>query len=146
MKTLGGILSEMSRLKRISSAGAFVIAIGLVTEAEASILLATPIVAIHQGGTSTLLCAVTNVGTKPATVSVSLIAPDGSTLAQAPNNVDGCPLAPATLGPGVTCTAAPQNFLTEYCAVTSSTSKLRAVMIVGDSTTLQITMEVPATR
>ena len=84
MKTLGGIPSEMSRLKRISSAGAFVIAIGLVTEAEASILLATPIVAIHQGGTQVLQCAVTNVGTKPATVSVSLIVPDGSTLAQAP--------------------------------------------------------------
>jgi len=101
---------------------------------------ATPIVAANTG--QTLECALTNVGTKPTNVTLELIDQTGATM---PTVFNTCSVG--VLQPRGSCVALPstQPPFAAYCAVTSSTTQVRASIAVFDSSGNTIVV-VPVTR
>src|SRR5262249_45409907 len=86
-------------------------------------------------------CWVTNLDTRPATISVKLTGEWGTDYT--PPVGSG---RPATLPPGQSCSSEP--VYPDYCyySVTSTTRKIRAAMLLFDGVTNQLDVEVPATR
>ena len=70
-------------------------------------------------------CVVTNVGTTPITVTVTLTNLFGTTITPSLDLCNGIPL-----GPGKTCQVLPATDTDAFCTVVSSSSKVRAAIIV----------------
>ena len=114
---------------------------GFMADAGAATVITTPIVGANNNQIPS--CFITNIGTKPATVSVQLVDVNGNGVS---TGMDLCPIPPATLGPSMTCEVEAGGTKAVYCAVTSSTSKIRAAMLIFNGTTLSLEVEVPATK
>jgi len=118
---------------------ALVAVLSVASASRAATVLTTPLVVYNNGQLSA--CWVTNTDTRPATISVKLISQFG--FDDTPPVGSGCP---ATLPPGQSCSSEPVYPDYCYCSVTSSTSKIRAAMLLFDGVTNQLDVEVPATR
>jgi len=118
---------------------ALVAVLSVASASRAATVLTTPLVVYNNGQISS--CWVTNLDTRPATISVKLIGQFGTDYT--PPVGSGCP---ATLPPGESCSSQPVYPDYCYCSVTSSTSKIRAAMLLFDEVTNQLDVEVPATR
>jgi hypothetical protein len=118
---------------------ALVAVLSVASASRAATVLTTPLVVYNNGQIAS--CWVTNLDTRPATISVKLISQFG--FDDTPPVGSGCP---ATLPPGQSCSSEPVYPDYCYCSVTSSTSKIRAAMLLFDGVTNQLDVEVPATR
>jgi hypothetical protein len=98
----------------------------LAAPASAATLI-TPLVATN--GSQEPGCLITNVGTKPITVTAELVAGSGFTVTPVAAN---CPEPPATLAPRVTCQAVAPLGFDVYCIVEAS-GKVRAGITVFES-------------
>jgi hypothetical protein len=89
-------------------------------------------------------CIVTNIDTKPITVTAQLFNPFSGT-PETPL-IYTCPPPPATLAPGISCDAAPGAGRSGYCVVTTSSAKVRAALDVFNQTTGALEVHIPATK
>jgi len=118
----------MSGRRGILTAAAFVV---LTARAHGDVTLTTPFV-VANGGDSTT-CIVTNIDpAKAITVTVELIAVDGSTITAS----SSCPIPPATLAPRTTCESVAGD-TSMYCQVVSSSKKVRVGASVFDAQSRQ---------
>jgi hypothetical protein len=109
-------------------------------QAGAVTLFSTPLVPANG---QVPVCSVTNVDTKPITLTVEVVDADGATVVPVANE---CPVAPATLAPRETCFLyAPINARVS-CRVTSSSKKIRAALNLLNGTTAALEVQAPATR
>lgn len=107
------------------------VAFALVTPVAHATTLSTPIMGPTNAGA--FVCSVSNVGTKPAKVTVALFSADGTAIT--PDANDCATAFGGVLPPGVTCSASQAlpgggtggGHLTR-CTVDSSSSKVRAVL------------------
>jgi hypothetical protein len=93
---------------------------------------------------ATMYCAIVNVGSTPAVVSANVLSMvDGSDITALHN----CVPSPGTLPPGHACFGYTDqnNVSSGYCHFTSSTTKVRADLIVFGSTG-EVLTTIPATR
>jgi hypothetical protein len=111
--------------------------LSVASASGAATVLTTPLVVPQNGQIPE--CYITNIDTRPATISVKFTDFFGDDQTQ---NL-GCP---TTLGPSESCYMQPLNPTSVYCSVTSSTSRIRAAMVVFNGTTLSMDAEVPATK
>jgi hypothetical protein len=92
-------------------------------------------------------CIVTNIDTRPITVTVQLFDPltdpPGSPVTPA---FDHCPTPPATLPPGAACVARLHANIHAYCVVTTSSAKVRVALDVFNSATESVEEHIPATK
>jgi hypothetical protein len=123
----------------VRSVLALVAVLSVASASRAATVLTTPLVVNNNGQIP--LCFVTNIDTRPATISVKFTSQFGGDYTALGGG--GCP---ASLPPGQTCIAEPAYLDYCYCSVTSSTSKIRAAMVLLDGATNQTDVEVPATR
>ena len=112
--------------------------LSVASASRAATVLTTPLVVPQNGQIPE--CFITNIDTRPATISVKFTDVFGDDQTQ---NFVGCP---TTLGPSESCYMQPLNPTSVYCSVTSSTSRIRAAMGLFNGTTLSMEVEVPATR
>ena len=119
---------------------ALVAVLSVASASRAATVLTTPLV-VYNSYYQISSCWVTNLDTRPATISVKFIGQFGTDYT--PPVGSGCP---ATLPPGESCASGPVYPDYCYCSVTSSTSKIRAAMLLFDGVTNQLDVEVPATR
>jgi hypothetical protein len=126
----------MTTIRRFLLAIAAVLALGSASQAAR---LATPFVSVNSG--QFLDCFVSNLNTKPATVTVTLFDPNGG--ARTPNS-DTCNGSP--LAPGASCGVELPAGIGGRCVVVANTGKTRAgINVIGPSTFPLVTV-VPATK
>ena len=89
-------------------------------------------------------CIVTNIDTKPITVTAQAFDPFSGT-PEAPL-LYTCPAPPATLAPGTVCDAVLGANIGTYCVVTTSSAKVRAALDVFNTTTGALEVHIPATK
>lgn len=104
--------------------------------ANAATTLSTPLVGAGAG--RVIQCIATNVGTKPATISIKLYDVDGNQIV--PDSYS-CPASP--IGPHVNCAAQPLVGQVASCVVESSSKNVRAAAEVFSGP--NIVTVVPAT-
>ena len=114
------------------------VALFCATAARATTLLSPPAIIGHD---RYLYCMVANASTSPIQVQISVINETGTDVALGSD----CP--PPGLAPGAICyrMAAGLNAASAYCRITTSSSKVRASLIVR-ATTGEIITVLPATR
>ena len=119
----------MSGRRGILTAAAFFV---LTARAHGDVTLTTPFVVANSGG-DFANCIVTNIDpAKAITVTVELIAVDGSTI----NASNSCPIPPATLAPRTSCESIAGN-TSMYCQVVSNSKKVRVGAGVFDAQSRQ---------
>jgi hypothetical protein len=124
-------------MKRLADAllASLALALGLGAPAHATTVLFSG--ATLAENNQEAICVLTNVGTQPATITVTPV--NASTGADA-TALDYCP---AILAPGVSCQVwGPVGTMT-YCKFTSSSSKVRGVLDVA--TNAGVVFSIPAT-
>jgi hypothetical protein len=110
--------------------------VGSVTSARGATFSST----VLRGGSGTFkVCYVSNVGSKPVNVTVTLYDLAGNVIA---TGCDGAPLAPE--GTCYTFVGSTQSFA--RCTVLSSSSQVRAVMALEDTSTFRTISAVPLTK
>jgi hypothetical protein len=131
----------MSSFHRMLAAAALLVG---VSGAAHALELFTP---VSQGVDSFIGCTIVNVGTRPIEVSARLQRfPDGSDIS---SGGLPCPVPPATLAPGEGCLVGTLSFgqlVRGYCHFTTTSSKVRADLLVYDNSTLAVTSTLPATK
>lgn len=123
---------------------ALALALSLATLAPTPVRAATYNSSIVRASVgSYLMCMISNIGTKSINVSGSLI--DGLGFPMVPS-YDTCVSTHAgVLAPGKTCEINLAGVAIGRCSVESSSSKIRAVLAVFDSS-YNMTLSVPATK
>jgi hypothetical protein len=132
----------MYSFRRMISAAALLAA---VSPAAHALDLFTPPINRLDG---TVECHILNVGTKPIEVSAAVkdaLSSPSSDLTGSTN----CPVAPATIPPGYSCGA--QSVILDagdvsYCHFTTTSSKVRAVLIGRETFGGVVAHELPATK
>ena len=99
---------------------------------------------VQSAATEGLNCTVSNVGTTPVDVTVTLLDVLGAPVTTGVSNVCIAGFG-GVLPPGATCGAAYVGALFARCTVTASSSRIRAALTVLDSTG-RMTLSVPATK
>jgi hypothetical protein len=117
------------------------VALCFAGDVGAATLFSTPQVPANNGQLP--YCLVTNVDTKPITVTMELVDFFGDTITP---DFDGCPVPPATLAPRETCQVAASPNSQMSCRVTSSSKKIRAALNLFNGTTSTLEVQAPATR
>jgi hypothetical protein len=115
---------------------ALVAALALASGIANAATLSTPLVGAGAG--RVIQCIATNVGTKPATISIKLYDVDGNEIV--PDSYS-CPASP--IGPHVNCASQPQVGQVASCVVESSSKNVRAAAEVFSGP--NIVTVVPAT-
>lgn len=98
------------------------------------------------GSTEETICIITNVNSKPIEVTAEILDSFNSSLVSGQVNV--CPVPPATLAPGHSCSTNLSNFNTDeivYCHFTTSSSKVRASLLQVTSN-FETRVSLPATK
>ena len=98
------------------------------------------------GSTEETICIITNVNSKPIEVTAEILDSFSSSLVS--GQLDACPVPPATLAPGHSCSSDLSNFNTDgivYCHFTTSSSKVRASLLQVTSN-FQTRVSLPATK
>ncbi len=106
--------------------------LGTSGAAHAATTLFTPILSLATG--QEVQCVISNVGTKPATLTATVLSGAGTDI----TNVNNCPTG-STIAPGASCNAFTSSFGGfAYCKFTADSSKVRASIVIEASATSPI--------
>lgn len=118
------------------------LSLGMTVTARAGTIASPILSAGAGGGGGSLHCTVSNLDTKPTSVTVTLLDFNGDVLAAG----DNCALVSGgMLEPGESCNSTLSGGNTARCTVVTGSSKVRAVFAVRDSA-FNITAAVPLTK
>ena len=92
----------------------------MISVPAGAVTLTTPVISTNSHQPA---CTITNIGTKPITVTAELVNGAGNTVTPVSAS---CPTAPGTLAPRVTCYVAANVGQDAYCIITTSSAKVRA--------------------
>jgi hypothetical protein len=93
---------------------------------------------------SVIRCSITNPGTRPVEVTATILDQSGNDI----TNSGNCYGNPATLDPGKVCSrnSAIPDFKSGYCHFTTTSSKVRAALLIVDSNSGVVTSAFGATK
>jgi len=121
----------------LAALATFALVLSSAPDAGAATVLSTPFVPANNG--QKLLCLATNVGSKPIQVTAALFSVNGVAVTPL---VDSC--SPVSLQPMQSCLVTFNDGC--LCIVTSSSSKVRADIILLNGTTGAVEAVAPATK
>jgi hypothetical protein len=98
---------------------------------------------VTHGSGQTVLCMVSNVGTAPMNVAVTLHDSSGAALTPA---ADSCNNVALPAGWSCDVDMSPSDFAPVRCAVDASSSKMRAALVVYRNSDSSVVVSVPATK
>ena len=120
----------------------FALVLTSAPDAGAATVLTTATAVLPSSDGQLLACIVTNIDTKPITVTAQLFDP----FSGAPEtNVSNDCAAPGTLPPGIACVLLGSSNR-GYCVVTTSSATARASLDVFNGTTAALEVHIPATK